>query len=196
MRPIHWLPPLTWMGVILLLSTDAGSAEHTGRLLLPLFRWLLPSATALQLDALHWLVRKAAHATEYAVLTFLWFRALAAGAGWSPGAAAWAALGTGLGWACLDEAHQAFVRSRTASPGDVALDGAGALAAVLVARLGWRRAVDATTALLLWAAVGGGAVLLALDAAVGVSSPALWITTPAAALLLALRLRSRSRPRP
>ncbi|MGH7309342.1 MAG: VanZ family protein [Candidatus Rokuibacteriota bacterium] len=196
MRPIHWLPPLVWMGVILLFSSDAGSAEHTSRLLLPLFRWLLPSATPLQLDALHWLVRKAAHASEYAVLAFLWFRALAAGAGWSPGAAAWAVLGTGLGWACLDEAHQAFVRSRTASLGDIALDGAATLAAVLVARLGWRRAADTATAILLWVAVGGGTVLLAVDAAVGVSSPALWITTPAAALVLALRLRSRSRPTP
>ncbi len=196
MRPIHWLPPLAWMGVIFLLSTDAGGAEHTRRLLLPLFRWLLPSATALQLDALHWLVRKAAHATEYAVLTFLWFRALAAGAGWSPGAAAWAALGTGLGWACLDEAHQALVRSRTASLGDIALDGAGALATALVARVGWRRVADTATAILLWVAVGGGAVLLVLDTAVGVSSPVLWITTPAAALVLALRRRSRPRPTP
>ncbi|HEY7364816.1 MAG TPA: VanZ family protein [Methylomirabilota bacterium] len=196
MRPIHWLPPLAWMGVILLLSTEAGSAERTSRLLLPLFRWLLPSATTLQLDALHGLVRKAAHVSEYAVLTFLWFRALTAGARWSPRAAAWVALATGLGWACLDEAHQILVRGRTASPGDVVLDGAGALAALLVARVGWQRVADMTTAVLLWGALGGGAVLLVLDATVGLSSPALWITTPAAALVLALRRRARSRPRP
>lgn len=196
MRPIHWLPPLAWMGVIFLLSTDAGSAEHTSRMLLPLFRWLLPSATPLQLDALHGLVRKAAHVTEYAVLTFLWFRALAAGARWSPRAAAGAALATGLGWACLDEAHQILVLSRTASLGDIALDGLGTLAAVLVARVGWQRAADTATTVLLWGAVGGGTVLLALDTAVGVSSPALWITTPAAALVLALRRRARSRPTP
>ncbi|HSF07345.1 MAG TPA: VanZ family protein [Methylomirabilota bacterium] len=196
MRPIHWLPPLAWMGVILLLSTEAGSAERTSRLLLPLFRWFLPSATALQLDALHGLVRKTAHVAEYAVLTFLWFRALRAGARWSPGAAAWVALATGLGWACLDEAHQIFVRSRTASPGDVVLDGVGTLAAVLVARVGWQRVADTTTAVLLWVALGGGAVLLALNTAVGVSSPGLWITTSAAALILALRRRARSRPTP
>jgi VanZ family protein len=184
------------MGVIFLTSTDAGSAEHTSRLLLPLLRWLLPSASALQLDALHGLVRKAGHVTEYAVLTFLWFRALAAGAGWAPGAAAWVALATGLGWACLDEAHQILVRSRTASLGDVALDGAGALAAALVARVGWRRAADAATALLLWIAVGGGAALLVLDTVVGASSTALWIITPAAALVLALRRRSRPKPTP
>ena len=196
MRPIHWLPPLAWMGVILILSTDAGSAEYTSRMLLPLLRWVLPSATSLQLDALHGLARKSAHVTEYAVLTFLWLRALTAGAGWSPRAAAWTALATGLGWACLDEAHQILVLSRTASLGDIALDGLGTLAAVLVARVGWQRAADTATTVLLWGAVGGGAVLLALDTAVGVSSPALWITTPAAALVLALRRRARSRPTP
>jgi hypothetical protein len=76
------------------------------------------------------------------------------------------------------------------------LDGAGALAALLVARVGWQRVADMTTAVLLWGALGGGAVLLVLDATVGLSSPALWITTPAAALVLALRRRARSRPRP
>jgi len=196
MRPIHWLPPLAWMGVILILSTDAGSAEYSSRMLLPLLRWVLPSATPLQLEALHGLARKGAHVTEYAVLTFLWFRALAAGARWSPRAAAWTALATGLGWACLDEAHQTLVLSRTASLGDITLDGVGTLAAVLVARVGWRRAADATTTVLLWGAVAGGAALLALDTAVGASSTVLWVTTPAAAVVLALRRQWRVRPGP
>jgi len=196
MRPIHWLPPLAWMGVILILSTDAGSAEYTSRMLLPLLRWVLPSATSLQLDALHGLARKSAHVTEYAVLTFLWLRALTAGAGWSPRAAAWTALATGLGWACLDEAHQILVLSRTASLGDIALDGVGTLAAVLVARAGWQHAADATATVLLWAAVGGGAALLALDAAAGVSAAVLWVTTPAAAVVLAFRRRGKARSGP
>ncbi|MGH7311652.1 MAG: VanZ family protein [Candidatus Rokuibacteriota bacterium] len=196
MRPIHWLPPLAWMAVIVLLSTEVGSAEYTSRMLLPLLRWALPWATPLQLDALHGLARKGAHVTEYAVLTFLWFRALTAGARWSPRAAAWTALATGLGWACLDEAQQSLARTRTASLGDIALDGAGTLAAVLVARMGWRRAADVTTTVLLWAAVGGGAALLALDIAVGASSTVLWVTTPAAAVVLALRRQWQVRSGP
>jgi VanZ family protein len=192
MKLIHWLPPLAWMGVIVILSTDAGSYDHTGGLLLPLFQWLLPSATPLQLDALHGLTRKAAHITEYAILTFLWFRALAGGARWSSRVAGWTALAAGLAWACLDEFHQMFVLSRTPSPGDVALDGMGAMAAVLVARAGWRHAAEATTTALLWVAVAGGAALLALDAAVGVSSTLLWVTTPVAAALLVLRRLKRT----
>ncbi len=196
MKLIHWLPPLAWMGVIVILSTDVGSHDHTGRFLLPLFRWLLPSATPLQLEALHGLIRKCAHITEYAILTFLWFRALAGGARWSPRVAGWTALAAGLAWACLDEAHQILVLSRTPSPGDVALDGVGAMAAVLVARAGWRHAAEATTSALLWVAVGGGAALLALDAAAGVSSTLLWVTTPAAAAMLVLRRLRRARSTP
>jgi VanZ family protein len=193
MKPIHWLPPLAWMGVIVVLSTDVGSYEHTGRFLLPLFQWLLPSATPLQLDAVHALTRKAAHITEYAILTFLWFRALAGGARWSSRVAGWTALAAGLAWACLDEAHQMFVLSRTPSAGDVALDGMGAMAAVLVARAGWQRAAEATTSVLLGVAVVGGAVLLALGAVGGVSSALLWVTTPAAGALLAFRYFKRAR---
>jgi VanZ family protein len=181
------------MGVILVLSTDAASAEQTGRILLPLLRWMLPAATPAQIEAWHGLARKAAHVAEYAILTALWLRALAAGARWSPRAAAWAALAAGVGWACLDEAQQALARSRTPSLGDVVLDGAGAVAAVLVAGTGWPRAVEVTTTVLLWIAAGGGAALLALNAAAGAPSTMLWITTPAAAVLLALRHRWRRR---
>src|SRR2546422_4864125 len=68
MRPAHWLPPVLWMGVIMLLSTDTGSAAHTGELLLPLLHWLLPWASPGDLAAIHGLVRKGAHLTEYAIL--------------------------------------------------------------------------------------------------------------------------------
>src|SRR3989442_15323043 len=75
MRPAHWLPPVLWMGVIMLLSTDTGSAAHTGELLLPLLHWLLPWASPGDLAAIHGLVRKGAHLTEYAILAALWYPA-------------------------------------------------------------------------------------------------------------------------
>src|SRR5437660_955239 len=40
MRPTDWLPPVLWMGVIVGLSTDTASAEHTGRRPLPALRGL------------------------------------------------------------------------------------------------------------------------------------------------------------
>src|SRR5438477_176177 len=79
MRPAHWLPPVLWMGVIMLLSTDTGSAAHTGELLLPLLHWLLPWASPGDLAAIHGLVRKGAHLSEYAILAALWYRAFTRG---------------------------------------------------------------------------------------------------------------------
>ena len=192
MRPAaSWLPPVVWMGVILWLSTDTGGAEHTGRLLLPLLRLLLPWATPTQLDALHGLARKGAHLTEYAILAALWFRAFTHGRGLAPRASSWFAIAISLAWAFVDELHQSTLLSRTGSAMDVTIDGAGALGALLVARCGWRAAADVATAGLLWIAAVGGAIALAANALAGVAPGVLWLTTPAAALGLLARRRLR-----
>ena len=121
-----------WMVVISGLSTDAFSAAETSQFILPLLRWLLPYATPETLNSLHAIIRKAAHVTEFAVLSFLWYRALA----WSRGKrriapALWAVfLASAFG--ALDEAHQLLVPSRTASIVDVGWDSLGALFGVLV----------------------------------------------------------------
>src|SRR5262245_29126405 len=54
----YWFPPALWMAVIVVLSSDAGSAEHTAHWLVPILRLLTPGATPTQLDTLHGLVRK------------------------------------------------------------------------------------------------------------------------------------------
>ena len=97
----NWLPPVVWMAVILLLSSDTGSAEQTGPLLLPLLRRLLPWATPTQLDALHLLARKTGHLTEYAILAALWLRAFARGRGLGPRATAWGAFAIAVAWGYL-----------------------------------------------------------------------------------------------
>ncbi len=192
MPPFYWGPPIVWMAIIGWLSSDAGSAEHTGALLTPLLGLLWPTASPPQLQALHALVRKAAHLTEYGVLGLLWYRAFRAGWGWSARRASWPALVLSVGWAVLDEVHQSFLPSRTASIADVGLDAAGAALGLIFTRGGWR-AVDILTALLLWTAALGGAGLIALHLALGVPGGVLWLTTPAAgvAALVAMRLRAR-----
>jgi VanZ family protein len=182
------------MAVIVGFSSDMGSAKHTGHWLFPIFKVFVPEATAAQLEAMHGLMRKGAHVTEYAVLAGLWFRAFTQGLARSSGAAGWIALGISLGWALLDEALQSMRPSRTGSGVDVAIDTAGALLAVALARSGWRRAADWTTTTLLWVGLLGGAVLLAVNALAGVPSGALWLTVPGAALLLFLRRRHSRRP--
>jgi VanZ family protein len=175
------------MAVIIVLSSDAGSAEHTEHWVVPLLRLLTPWATPSQLDALHGLVRKAGHVTEYAVLAALWYRAFTKGRHLTPRSAATIAFAISVAWAIVDEARQSLVPTRTASAMDVAIDGIGALLAMFVAALGWRRVVDRTTTLLLWTAFIGGIAFLTLNILTGVSSGVLWLTAPLAALLLVTR---------
>jgi VanZ family protein len=181
------------MAVILWFSSDFGNVTHTEPWLVPILRALAPWATPSQLAALHGLARKVAHFSEYAILAALWFRALVRGPGSSRRSAAWIAFAISLGWALLDEAHQSLVPSRTGSVADVAIDGSGAMAALVVVRLGWRRGADLATSLLLWVALVGGALFLILNALAGVPSGMLWLTVPASALVLLLRfVRPRS----
>lgn len=175
-------------------STGAFSAENTGGILGPLLRWLLPGATDAQIEALHGLARKAAHVTEYAVLAALWFVALTRERGLVARRAAWIALLVSVGWAFLDELHQATEPSRTASAMDVALDATGAFAAALVGRLGWGHALDLAASACLWVAAAGGAGVIAIDLAAGVAPGVLWLTVPAATGVLVLR-RWMTRPR-
>jgi VanZ family protein len=181
------------MAVILWLASDSGSTERTGRFLLPALRFVFPGASPLQLDALHGLVRKLAHATEYAILAGLWLRAFVAGDVTSWRTAAWRAGAIAVGWAAIDESFQATVTSRTGSPFDVAIDTAGALVVALPAAFGWRTFADAVTGMLLWTAAVGGAALVALDLVVGVDAGVLWLAVPAAVVVLVLRHRARAR---
>lgn len=198
MRPKYWLPPLLWMILIVGLSTDAGSSEHTESWLLPLLRTLAPWATPAQLEALHWLTRRLAHLSEYAILAALWLRAFVRGLRLTPRNAGLLALAMSVAWAILDELHQSFVPSRSASLVDVLVDTAGALIALTVAHVGWRHAADRTTTALLWIALVGGAGFLLVNAIVGVPSGPLWLAAPTAGLALLVRAmlaRNRSRAR-
>jgi VanZ family protein len=78
-------------------------------------------------------LRKLAHATEYAVLGFLLLRAV--------GREVPAVL-LGIAYAASDELHQHFVRGRHGAISDVAIDAVGVLIGVYVAkRLGRRPAL-------------------------------------------------------
>jgi len=178
------------MAAIMWFSTGDFSAENTGNVLKPLLRWLLPGLTAPQIAAIHGLLRKSAHVTEYAVLAALWFVALTRERGLVARRAAWLAFLVAIGWAFLDELHQATDLSRTASAMDVAIDATGAVVASTIGRYGWGRALDVASASFLWVAAAGGAVVMALDLASGVAPGVLWLTVPAAMIALVLRWRA------
>jgi len=89
-------------------------------------------------DTIHFVIRKSAHFAEYFVFCLLIYRGVRAGRiGWR-----WtwglAALFCAAGYSVLDEIHQAFVASRTASAYDSLLDSAGAFVAFAILRLWFR----------------------------------------------------------
>ena len=112
-------------------STDAFSSQATGRFVATFLRWFDPAVSTAHVELVNAVARKCAHFIEYLVLYLLVYRGLASGRPWR----ASRALG---GWfivaayAALDEFHQSFVASRTASPWDALLDSAGAAVGMLV----------------------------------------------------------------
>ncbi|MEX2224054.1 MAG: VanZ family protein [Candidatus Rokuibacteriota bacterium] len=184
---LQFLPPLAWSALIAWFSGAGWHGAATTSLFEPWLRALLPWAAPEQIAGAHWLVRKAGHVIEYAVLALLWRRALTAPASWR-----WP-LGLALLTAVLDEAHQATTLTREGSVADVLLDTGAAAAALGVAALGARRAADGLAWLLLWAAAAGGTLLLAIDLAAAAPSGWLWLSVPAAWLTLWLWRRRRAR---
>jgi VanZ family protein len=135
----YWVPPLLWMLVIFGASADPKSTEHTSRFLEPFLRWLNPNISAAAIDHVRWLVRKAAHLTEFALLAWLWWRALrkpkrhdARPWSWKQAALALAVV---ISYAAIDEFHQRFVPGRTGSIKDVGIDTAGGTLGIIVLRL-------------------------------------------------------------
>jgi VanZ family protein len=107
-------PPLLVMAAIFVLSGQTSSGEH---------------------GFFDVLLRKLGHVTEYAVLTFCWWRALRGlGAVRDARAAIGIAAGIALAYAVSDEFHQTLVDGRNGTPVDIVIDSAGIALAALYAR--------------------------------------------------------------
>jgi VanZ family protein len=108
-RARTWAPPVALMGVIFFFSAQPDLNSGLGLL-----------------DTIG---RKLIHAAEYALLAYLWWRALR-----TTGLRVHAipiAFALTLGYAGADEYHQTFVHGRHGSPLDVLIDAAGATLALL-----------------------------------------------------------------
>lgn len=139
-----WWPALVWACIIFTLSTDAFSSENTATLFSPLIHWLLPHLTQGQFNYIHHIIRKSAHFTEYFIFCLLIYRGVRGdrkGWQWTWGISA---LSVAAGYSILDEVHQAFVASRTASPYDSLLDSIGAFFAFAALWLWFRLRRKAT----------------------------------------------------
>lgn len=113
------LPPLCWTGLIMYLGGGQWSSEETSSFLGPMLQALLPGFSPEFLGAVHFLIRKTAHLSEYGVLAVLWRRATGR---------SWIALALAVLTASVDEFRQLFAPGREGSAYDVLLDGTGAAA--------------------------------------------------------------------
>lgn len=143
MRLWRYVPLALWVAFIFFASSDNLSASNTSRIVRPLLLWLFPNITEAGLLDAHFLVRKGAHLTEYAVLGWLAARAFLTSSRrvlrrhWITASICLVAL-----CALLDEYHQSFLASRTGTIYDSLLDttgGAIALALVVLWRTASRR---------------------------------------------------------
>jgi VanZ family protein len=126
-------PLLLWLGFIFYASTSGFSADNTSRFIRPFLRWLFPSYGEPELDWLHFLVRKAGHFFEYALLAFLARRAFITSSRLSI-RRWWFELSLLLVvlYALFDEWHQSFEPTRTGSIFDSLIDIAGGLTVLLI----------------------------------------------------------------
>ena len=126
-------PLVLWILFISFASTNQFSAGNTSAILRPLLLWFFPNLSESQLATVHFLTRKAGHFTEYAVLAFLARRAFVTSSRailkryWFQSALLLVVI-----YGLLDEFHQSFVPSRTASIYDSAIDVAGGFTVLLV----------------------------------------------------------------
>lgn len=135
-RAWRYAPLVAWTCFIFYASTGAMSASNTSRVIEPLLRWLVPDISEARLVAAHFLVRKLAHFTEYALLALLAARAFV-GSAKTFLSRRWfvAALALVVAVALLDEFNQSFNPARTGTIKDSLLDTAGGLTALVVLTL-------------------------------------------------------------
>ena len=88
--------------------------------------WLFPNTSPETLATIHFIIRKLAHFTEYAILGVLAARAFRTSPRWFLISAVLIIV-----YALLDEYHQSFVPSRTASVFDSFIDMAGGISALI-----------------------------------------------------------------
>jgi len=131
----RWWTALAWAVVISTLSTESFSAENTSRVIIPILHWVFPHTSLDTLFAIHHVLRKCAHFTEYFILSLLILRGIRGQRRETHLRWALLAILIVAGYASLDELHQAFVPGRTPAFTDVLLDTTGGVAAQIVAAL-------------------------------------------------------------
>ncbi|KMK77387.1 VanZ family protein [Alkalihalobacillus pseudalcaliphilus] len=140
---ISWGAVVGWMGLIFFLSHQPG--DQSGQLssgmtkqLIHIIQTLLPFIN-LEMETLHFFIRKGAHFFSYFVLAILIYNAILQ-SGWNKRLAPVYAWSIATVYAMTDEFHQLFIPGRSGEVRDVVIDSAGSLLGVaLVVSILWMR---------------------------------------------------------
>ena len=125
-------PVAAWACFVLFASSSNFSASNTSRVIRPLLVWLFPEISEAALAQAHFLVRKAAHFAEYALLALLAARAFRTSRVEKLKRRWWlAAFALVACVALVDEYHQSFLPARTGTIYDSLLDMAGGATALV-----------------------------------------------------------------
>jgi VanZ family protein len=132
-RLYRYGPLLLWLTIIFLASTGTLSGSNTSRIIRPILQFLFPDASEAYLQLMHFKLRKLGHFFTYAVLGFLAARAFITSSiellrtRWYLVSFLLVAI-----YSLLDELHQSYVPSRTASIYDSFIDMAGGATALFM----------------------------------------------------------------
>jgi VanZ family protein len=124
-------PLIIWAALIFIGSSNLLSGSNTSMFLARPLQLLFPRASGATLQAIHLVLRKAGHFTEYAILALFAVRALRTSSRellrthWF-----WASFFLVIIYSLTDEFHQSFVPSRGASIYDCMIDTLGGLTAL------------------------------------------------------------------
>lgn len=129
-----WLLVAAWMAIIFIFSNDPASVSDAKSG----FVIDLLNASGIDLNSsfgelANFIVRKAAHFTEYFILFMLLYNALAGSCSWKK--AVFISLIAVFLYSCSDEFHQTFVKGREGRFRDVLIDTAGGIFGALLVRI-------------------------------------------------------------
>jgi VanZ family protein len=130
----EWVPVLLWAAIIFWASGDRMSFQHSSNIIGPFLHWLFPQMPGEHVHAVVVFVRKLAHVSEYAVLTYLIWRLVRSYRSRDNSENICKEMRITLlvviMYAASDEFHQHFVPTREASVRDVLIDTSGAILAL------------------------------------------------------------------
>jgi len=134
-----WVLTVAWAGTITFLSTGAYGSSVTALMLQELLSLLHVHLAHGTFEIVHFLIRKLAHCTEYAIFALFLYHSFTVRhpESWNARSAVSAVIVAGL-FSLTDEYHQSFVPGRTASIKDCGLDTFGALVGMLLFYAGGR----------------------------------------------------------